>query len=343
MTKTEPVVLFSGLAAVVGLGLHWLLPGAAIPDELIVAVVFVIALIARQFVAPSAKLPDADVLEHARRAVAARRGGKAAALLLALLLAPSWAAASSSLHCEEWPHWREAYDNIFNYDHRGGEAVEWLQLAGCPPVWVEDSQRWLPNGSDCDAPCEMAEERVRVALTDEKPALEATIRGGCAPECTTEPADVPAAADHRREPLTFTVRLDTRRDVIEEAAPGAGGEGDGEPDCSCTLQVQSGSAGQCYAPDDVTPDEWTHTTTLGDARAVWLSPQRTQGEFQASGRGQMRMSFLLAGARVQCEVVRVVQTPWQRFVGVVTDPRVLVPGGACALSAVFGGGALCGF
>ena len=65
--------------------------------------------------------------------------------LLALLAAP--AAASSMLHCAEWPHWEEAYDNIQNYDHRGGEAIEWLQLAGCPPVWAADSERWLPNGS----------------------------------------------------------------------------------------------------------------------------------------------------------------------------------------------------
>ena len=78
----------------------------------------------------------------------------------------------------------DAYNDILNYDHRGGEAIEWLQLAGCPPVWAADSERWLPNGSDCDAPCEMAEERVRVALTPDEHAL---------------PAEEPALeGDHRR-------------------------------------------------------------------------------------------------------------------------------------------------
>ncbi|MCY4120230.1 MAG: hypothetical protein OXG72_04845, partial [Acidobacteria bacterium] len=172
MTKTEPVLLFSGLAAAVGIGLHWLLPDAAIPDELIVAIVFGIAVLARRYVWPGASMPDAEVLEHARRAVAARRGGGAAALLLALLLAPSWAAASGVLHCEGWPHWEKAYDDLNNYDHTGGEAVEWLQLAGCPPVWAKDEGRWLPNGSNCGAPCELADERVRVALEpDEEPAV----------------------------------------------------------------------------------------------------------------------------------------------------------------------------
>ena len=281
----------------------------------------------------------------AERAAWLRRRGVPALLTCALLWAAP-AAASATLHCEEWPHWAKAYDDLYNYDHRGGEAVEWLQLAGCPPVWAEDSQRWLPNGSDCNAPCEMADERVRVALTPgefAEPALEATITGGCAPHCTTEPADVPAAANYRREPLTFTVRLDTRRDVNVVEEEGAGGESDGEVGCSCTLQVQSGGTGQCYAPEGVTPDEWTHTTSLGDAAAVWLSPRRSEGQFQAQGRGQMLMSFLYRGERVQCETVRVTKTPWQRFVDAATDPRVLVSGGACFLGAVFGGGALCGF
>ena len=271
----------------------------------------------------------------------------APALLVILLAAP--AAASSMLHCAEWPHWEEAYENIQNYDHRGGEAIEWLQLAGCPPVWAGDSDRWLPNGSDCDAPCEMAEERVRVALTPdehaipaEEPALEATIAGGCAPACTTEPADVPAAAGHRREPLTFTVNIDTRRAVFEAAASSAGDGADDEAGCSCTLQVQSGGTGQCYAPSGIKPDEWSHTTSLGDAHAVWTTPRRDEGEFRALGRGQMRMSLLRDGERIQCEMVRVTKTPWQRFVDVVTDPRVLVSGGACVLGAVFGG-VLCGF
>ena len=351
MTKTEPVLLFSGLAAVVGIGLHWLLPDAVIPDELIVGIVFSVAILARRYVFCEASMPDADVLEHARRAVEARRGrGKAAAILLALLLAPSWAAASSTLHCEEWPHWEKAYNNILNYDHRGGEAIEWLQLAGCPPVWAADSERWLPNGSDCDAPCEMAEERVRVALTPderalpaEEPAVEATIIGGCAPACTTEPAGVPAAAGHRREPLTFTVNIDTRRAIVEAAASSAGDDADDETGCSCTLQVQSGGTGQCYAPAGLKPNEWSHTTSFGDAHAVWSTPRRDEGEFRALGRGQMRLSLLHAGERIQCETVRVTQTPWQRFVGIATDPRVLISSGACVLGAVFAGGVLCGF
>ena len=327
MTKTEPVLWFSGLAALVGLGLHWLLPDAVIPDELVVIVVFGIAVLARRYVFPEASMPDAEVLEHARRAVEARRGGgQAAAILLALLLAPSWAAASSTLHCEEWPHWERAYNNILNYDHRGGEAVEWLQLAGCPPVWVGSEGHWLPNGSNCDAPCELADERVRA--WPDAPAVEAAITGGCAPACTTEPADVPAAADHRR--------------AVVEAASSASSAADPEAGCSCTLQVQSGGTGQCYAPPGLRPNEWTHTTSLGDAHAVWLSPRRSEGQFRAQGRGQMTMSFLHRGERVQCETVRVTKTPWQRFVDVVTDPRVLVSGGACALGAVFGG-ALCGF
>ena len=343
MTKTEPVLLFSGLAAVVGIGLHWLLPDAVIPDEWIVGIVFSVAILARRYVFCEASMPDADVLEHARRAVEARRGrGKAATIILALLLAPSWAAASSTLHCEEWPHWARAYDNILNYDHRGGEAIEWLQLAGCPPVWAAEEERWLPNGSDCDAPCELADKRVRVALTPEEPAVKATITGGCAPACTTEPADVPAAAGHRREPLTFTVNIDTRRAIVEAASSTSSAGDDSETGCSCTLQVQSGGTGQCYAPQNVTPDEWSHTTALGDAHAVWLSPRRGEGQFRALGRGQMLMSLLHAGERVQCESVLVTKTPWQRFIDVVTDPRVLVSGGACVLGAAFGG-VLCGF
>ncbi|MCY4121679.1 MAG: hypothetical protein OXG72_12250, partial [Acidobacteria bacterium] len=105
---------------------------------------------------------------------------------------------------------------------------------------------------------------------------------------------------------------------------------------------QSGGTGQCYAPKGVTPTEWTHTTSLGDARAAWISPRRNEGQFRALGRGQMTMSYLFAGERVQCETVRVTKTPWQRFVDVVTDPRTLVGAGACTLG-VFFGGVLCGF
>ena len=75
---------------------------------------------------------------------------------------------------------------------------------------------------------------------------------------------------------------------------------------------------------------------------MWSTPRRDEGEFRALGRGQMRMSLLYDGERIQCETVRVTKTPWQRFVDVVTDPRVLVSGGVCVLGAIFGG-VLCGF
>ena len=99
MTKTEPVVVFSGLAAAVGFGLHWLLPDATIPDEVIVAVVFGIAVLARQFVSPSAQLPDAEILEQARRAVQRDRaaaGGPSTLCLLVVLLIPAAAAATNA-------------------------------------------------------------------------------------------------------------------------------------------------------------------------------------------------------------------------------------------------------
>ena len=70
-------------------------------------------------------------------------------------------------------------------------------------------------------------------------------------------------------------------------------------------------------------------------------PGAARASSGALGRGQMLMSFLHAGERVQCETVLVTQTPWQRFVDVVTDPRVLVSGGACVLGVAFGG-VLCG-
>ena len=341
MTKTEPVVLFSGLAGLVGLGLHWMLPDAVIPDELIVAVVFVIACIARRYVTPGANLPDAEVLERARRAVAARRRGTgtAAAILLALLLAPSWAAASSMLHCEEWPHWRKAYDDLGNYDHTGGEAIQWLQLAGCPPVWAESEGRWLPNGSACDAPCEFANRRVRRAL-ENPDAVEGTISGTCAPACIDEPTEFAAGLDLRREPLTFTVNIDTRREVREvETAP----DGDGKGGCGCSLQVQSGDTGQCYAPEGVAPEEWMHVTSSGDARAEWISARRPEGQFRAAGRGRMTISYLSGGERVQCETVLVTKTPWQIFVDVATDPRAWLAGGAaCILAAHKRGGVWCG-
>ena len=98
MTKTEPVVVFSGLAAAVGFGLHWLLPDATIPDEAIVAVVFGVAVLARQFVSPSAQLPDAEILEQARRAVQRNRdgGGPSTLCLLLVLLIPAFAAATNA-------------------------------------------------------------------------------------------------------------------------------------------------------------------------------------------------------------------------------------------------------
>ena len=188
-----------------------------------------------------------------RQAAAARarqlaRAGRVASVLV-LLAAP--ASASAVLHCEEWPHWQEVYDNLANYDHTRGEAVEWLQLAGCPPVWAENEGRWLPNGSDCNAPCEIEDPPVEPAA----PAVEATITGGCAPECTTEPADVPAAAHPRREPLTFTVNIDTRRAVIDAASSASSASNeDADAPCSCERErLRVGQSTSCTytGPGDV--------------------------------------------------------------------------------------------
>lgn len=317
MTRTEPVMFFSGLAAAVGLLAHWLLPDAAIPDELIVAVVFGIALAARRFVTPVASLPDAEVLEHARRAVKSRRGGPAAgAVLAALLLWPSGAPASGELHCEEWPHWAKAYAELNGYGGAGGPAVDWLRLAGCPPTWADG--RWLPNGSECDTPCEAVRADESLDVAPDPPAADAEADAGTGPvqsvEVTiVEPAPAPAP---------------------EPAADRAG--------CACTLQVRSGAAGQCYAPPGVTPSEWTHVTSLGDAGAVWLSPRRGEGQFRTTGRGSLVMSYLLDGERVQCETVRVTQSAWQRAARVVTDPRVVISAAGCMVGVIFGGGALCG-
>lgn len=292
MTRTEPVAVFGGLAAAAGLALHWLLPEA--PDELVVMVVFGVALLARRWVSPIASLPAAEVLEQARRAVASRRrGGPAAGALLAALLAwPALAAASGELHCAEWPHWQRAYAALGGLGAEGGEAVDWLRAAGCPPAWAGG---WLPNGSECDAPC----EAVRAEEWRDVPA----------PPAEAAPAPAPE--------------------------PPAG--------CACTLQVRSGSTGQCYAPAGVRPAEWTHVTSGGDASAVWLSPRRGEGQFRARGRGTLVMSYLVAGERVQCETVRVVMTPWQTFTRVVTDPRVVVSAAGCVAGVIFTGGALCGW
>ncbi len=89
MTHREPVALFAAVAAVVGLALQWLLPDATIPNEVVVLLVAGIAVAARRYVMPAAKLDDVVVLEAARRAVQARRGGKgglAGLILIALLV-----------------------------------------------------------------------------------------------------------------------------------------------------------------------------------------------------------------------------------------------------------------
>ncbi len=89
MTHREPVALFAAVAAVVGLALQWLLPDATIPNEVVVLLVAGIAVAARRYVIPAAKLDDVVVLEAARRAVQARRGGKgglAGLILIALLV-----------------------------------------------------------------------------------------------------------------------------------------------------------------------------------------------------------------------------------------------------------------
>ena len=109
--------------------------------------------------------------------------------------------------------------------------------------------------------------------------------------------------------------------------------------CSCTLQVRSGSAGQCYAPSGVRPSEWTHVTTEGDADAAWFTNRRSEGQFKVTGKGRMTMSYLHLGERVQCDTVTVTRTPWQSFVSIITDPRVLIGAGigaACALGGTCG-------
>ena len=317
MTRTEPVAVFGGLAAAVGLALHWLLPEA--PDELVVMVVFGIALLARRWVSPIASLPDAEVLEQARRAVASRRrGGPAAgALLAALLVWPAGAAASGALHCAEWPHWARAYAALDGLGAEGGEAVDWLRAAGCPPAWA--GGLWLPNGSECDAPCEAAR----------------------AEEWRDVPAPPPAPAP--APPVAGPAQLVGVTTIVEAPAEAAPAPAPAPPaGCACTLQVRSGAVGQCYAPAGVRPAEWTHVTSGGDASAVWLSPRRGEGQFRVGGRGTLVMSYLLDGERVQCETVRVVMSPWQMFARVVTDPRLVVSAAGCVAGMVFAGGALCG-
>ncbi len=91
MTQREPVALFAAAAAVVGLLLEWLLPDAAIPEQVLVLVVAGVALAARRYVMPTAKVLDGDAVELVRRAVRARRDRKSA-LAGGLLLAAAGAA-----------------------------------------------------------------------------------------------------------------------------------------------------------------------------------------------------------------------------------------------------------
>lgn len=183
---------------------------------------------------------------EARSRQLARTGRLATALAAVLLAAAAPASASSMLHCEEWPHWQKAYDNLNNYDHTGGEAVQWLQLAGCPPVWAETEGYWLPNGSDCNAPCEVRAEEERV--------VEATLTGRCEEDCAPRP---PANADHRREPLTFTVVLDTERRVQVEATSSTSDETPADEEsspCSCERErLRVGQTTSCTytGPGDV--------------------------------------------------------------------------------------------
>ena len=71
MTDREPVALFAGLAAVVGLAATTYFPDVLIPDEVTVLVVAGIACVARKWVTPWAR--HVDALEEARKAVAARK------------------------------------------------------------------------------------------------------------------------------------------------------------------------------------------------------------------------------------------------------------------------------
>ena len=130
MTKTEPVLLFSGLAATIGIGLHWLVPDAAIPDELIVVAIFGIAVLARRYVYPEASMPDAEILEHARRAVQRNRagGGPSALCFLLVLLIPATAAANAETECAaaggRWVHQGGSYHACIQPAGRDGRDGE---------------------------------------------------------------------------------------------------------------------------------------------------------------------------------------------------------------------------
>ena len=71
MTEREPVALFAGIAAVVGLAATTYFPDILVPDEVTVLVVAGVACLARQWVTPWVK--HLNALEEARRAVAARK------------------------------------------------------------------------------------------------------------------------------------------------------------------------------------------------------------------------------------------------------------------------------
>ena len=70
MTDREPVALFAGIAALVGLAMTIYFPDVLVPDEVTVLVVAGIACVARTRVTPWAK--HLDALEEARKAVTAR-------------------------------------------------------------------------------------------------------------------------------------------------------------------------------------------------------------------------------------------------------------------------------
>ena len=92
MTRKEPVALFAAVAAIVGLALHWLAPDQVVPDELGVLLVAAIALLARRYVMPAAKLDHDEALDNARAAWRAQQSRGYLVALVALALAVGAAA-----------------------------------------------------------------------------------------------------------------------------------------------------------------------------------------------------------------------------------------------------------
>ena len=236
MTRTEPVVLFSALAAVVGVALCWLLPDAVIPDELIVAIVFVVACAARRYVTPCADMPDAEVLEQARRAVEARRRGTGAAagVVLALLLAPALAAASEDRACAGNAVWDLQYSALDNAGTRSA-AIAWFRahrctvrivagsatvLIACPQDVDCEGQRGAPPGSAPPATTEttapVAPGLVNRLLEQLLVQREATIPHVGEPQCTCSASMVDVGQE-----FTCTARYTAARAAQWEAA-GAG-------------------------------------------------------------------------------------------------------------------------